>query len=672
MLYTQLSADQLGQLDIEIKQHISNINSQLAERRASWMTYMEQYKAHVDNPNKDFPWPNCSNIFVPELTNAVTTLVSYALSGMFDNSRPPYRVRAYFKKDQETIAELERFVDYYVKVIQQMQHYWGRHLPYTILLGTHIAKMEMRFEPATGYPVVRPYGVPLLQFYTYPTILDLRASPFVSDVRYLPNWELLRWAQKAQKGSYDMKKVEDVYRTVQDFWDHANQYNASPTLASNRVPPNFCPIFDIFMITTLGEKRSEPYKLRVTYEGITETVVGCQAFTDNEVPYVPVFWRRDEDNFFGIGAGELAWRLQKGINTMFNQGIDAGTISNIKMFRVSRGSNIDPEEPIYPGRQVIADQGEFEAIALGDVTPGLYNLLGMMKMSLENTLASPPAFRGQPDTVAKSGVTPGVLNTQVQQSAGRLETFLSEFETGCVDIMWYTLAALAKGAAQYRFALPDNTIHTTLLEWLQTSPEAGSEDVLSVIEARVEPEMVGEVQDMFLVEEDLYSRKRFELRPIRKELDAQQEQQAALLLSQLTNAYISKIMEFAGTLQQLQQQPGETNKLQAALLEAWKTTNFVMRRVLSAFAVEDASEIIMQLEEVVSGLEAGIPQLPSPIGPGGGMEQAAAMGGGPVQGEPSLAGIDLGNGAAGFAGAAQGVLGGRPEDAVAGATEPFD
>lgn len=670
MFYSQLSDEQLGYLDTEVKQHISNINSQLQEKRSLWIYYMEQYKAHVENPNKNFPWPNCSNIFVPELTNAITTLCSYTIAGMFDNSRPPFRAKAFFKADTERIEELERFIDYYSKVIQQLPHYWRRHLPYTILLGTHIAKMEMRFEPATGYPVCKPTGVPLLQFYTYPTILDLRASPFVADVRYRPNWELLNWMSKAQKGSYDKNRVIAVYKQVQNYWDQANQYNASRTLASDRIPPGFAPIFDCFVMTTLGEERSEPYKLRVTYEGLTEQIVGVQPFTDREVPYVPVFWRRDEDSFFGIGAGELANRLQRGINTMFNQGIDAGTISNIKMFRVSRGSNIDPEEPIYPGRQVIADQGEFEAVALGDVTPGLYNLIGMMKMSLEATLAVPPAFQGQPDTVAKSGVTPGVLGHQIQQSAGRIESFLAEFEAGTVDMMWYTLADLAKSSAHYKFSLPDTTMHTSLLEWLQTVPETGSEDVLSVLEARVEPDMVGQIQDIFMVEEDLYSRKRFELRPIRKELDAASEQQASLLLSQLVNAYIGKIMEFAMTLQQLQQQPGETNQLQTALLDAWKSTNFVMRRVLSAFAVEDASEILMQLESVVNGLQAGIPQLP-PAGPNGGPDQAALMAGGAGANQPSLAGLDLGTGAQGAASAAQGILGGRPDAAVAGATEEF-
>lgn len=671
MFYSEMSEDELGYLDTEVKQHINNINSQLQVKRSQWIYYMEQYKAHVEVDPKTFPWPNCSNIFVPELTNAITTLCSYTIAGMFDNSRPPFRARAYFKKDQPVVEELERFIDYYAKVVQQLPHYWRRHLPYTILLGTHIAKMEMRFEPATGYPVSKPQGIPLLQFYTYPTILDLRASPFVADVRYVPNWELINWMNNAPKGSYDADRVEAVYKQVQNYWDQANQYNASRTLASDRIPPGFAPIFDCFVMTTLGTMRSEPLKLRVTYEGLTEQIVGVQPYTDQEVPYVPVFWRRDEDSFFGIGAGELGNRLQKGINTMFNQGIDAGTISNLKMFRVSRGSNIDPEEPIYPGRQVIADQGEFEAIMLGDVTPGLYNLLGMLKMSLEATLAVPPAFQGQPDTVAKSGVTPGVLGHQIQQSAGRIESFLSEFEAGTVDMMWFTLSSLAKSSAHYKFALPDSTMHTTLLEWLQTVPEAGSEDVLNVIEARVEPDMVSAVQEVFQVEEDLYSRRRFELRPIRKELDAASEQQASLLLSQLVNAYIGKIMEFAMTLQQLQQQPGETNELQNALLQAWKSTNFVMRRVLAAFAVEDASEILMQLEAVVNGLGKGIPELP-PAGPNAGPPEAALLGAGAGGGQPSLAGLDLGNGAAGFAGAAQGVLGGRPDAAVAGATEGFE
>lgn len=641
--------DALGDLGRKIQSHIENIDGQLVDRRTKWQQYVNQFKAIRKTENKIFPWENCSNIFVPELANHVTTISSFIMASRL-RSNPVIKVKNYFKEDAEMVGEFENFLDFYTMVVQKQRQYWRRHLPYTLLLGTHISKQVYKSDEITGWPYAKPVGVSLFQFYTYPAILDLRASPFVADVAYVPSHEILGWME-TDKGVVKQNAAEAVKR-INDYAEQPDLWKEKFGTQYDNIPPAYLPVFDCYMLYAEDALSELPQKLHARYDPITQLVLSYEEYEEYEMPYVPVFWRRDSDSFFGIGIGDLAWTLQDGINTAYNQTIDNVTIANTRMVQVSPASGLDPNEPVYPGRIIVAEN--VRPWPMGDVYPSAWMHINILKQALEATTAVPQTFMGMADTILKSGNAPGLASSAIGQSSMRLDFFTGEFDEGIIEMVWHSLAMLSKYAASQTYQLPTVNTRQILMEWLERGGEkTEATDITAMLEARVEPEMVDELEKkVFSLENVTLSRSRFLLVPFAREVNQQAEQQASMMLSQLVNAYINRITEFASQLAQLQQKGGTSN-LQTALLDAWHAVNFTMRRILTAFAVEDASEIVTKLEGVVRGLQQGVGELGAVV--------EGAAGAGAAQ-SPSP--LDLGTGVQGSAGAPFGVLGGAPTTEV--------
>lgn len=636
-----------------IQRHIEILDQQMTDRRTKWQLYINQFKAMRKTEEKTFPWSGCSNIFIPELANHVTTIASFIMASRMRSS-PLLKVKNYFKDDSAVVPELENFVDFYMTVVQRQRQYWRRQLPYTLLLGTHMSKQVYMNDPVTGWPYAKPVGVSLFQFYTYPAIIDLRASPFVADVSYVPSHEVLGWL-KTDK-SVVAEAVKETVAGVSQYTQQPDQWKEKTGTKYDDLPPGFLPVFDIYMIfveEVEDEILTAPIKLHCRYDPIFQRVLSYEQYEEYELPYVPVFWRRDPDSFFGIGIGDLAWTIQDGINTAYNQMIDNVTVANTRMTAASPSSGLRSEEPIYPGRVIICDIAAIRPFPMGDVYPSAWMHINVLKQALEATTAVPQTFMGMADTILKSGNAPGLASSSINQSSMRLDYFTGEFDEGLVEMVWHSLVMLAKYASQQTYRLPTASARKTLFEWLEGTPNATPTDIKDMLEARVEPEMVEKVAEtLFSLEKIPISRSRFAFTPMAREVNQQAEQQASLMLSQLVNAYVNRITEFATQLAQLQQQ-GAPQSLQQALFDAWHAVNFTMRRVLMSFAVEDAGEIVTKLEEVVRGLKQGAGSL-------GGLAAGAATG----NSEQPANTLDLGQGVAGIPSGPFGILGGAPTAAV--------
>ena len=156
-------AEQLQQVDdlrVQVQRHIFNIEGAMTERWDKWQGYINQYKALLRTKDKKFPWPGCSNIFVPVMANHITTISSFIMASRFKTG-PAIKVKNYFADDADTCGELENFIDYYQTAIQRIRPYWRKHLPYTLLLGTHISKQIYKVDPVTKWAYAKPTGISL-------------------------------------------------------------------------------------------------------------------------------------------------------------------------------------------------------------------------------------------------------------------------------------------------------------------------------------------------------------------------------------------------------------------------------------------------------------------------------------------------------------------------------
>jgi len=647
-----------------VRFHLDQITANLSPRRSQWGLFTRQYKAMVKHSVKKHPWFGCSNIFVPELANGIISISSFILDTEFRTS-PVFKIKNFYNEDSEVAQELEHFADFYLKSIQELPSYWRRHLPYLVLLGTHIQKQVLMKDKITGWDLIKPVCVPLVQFYTYDSVLELKNSPFVGDVQYTPFWDVYSKLNELRNHPDTQYVIDgkDLNTILERYNKQVPTVNAEKSKAGfdpPRTPAGFMPFINGYMMF-VDEDSNEAEKIHVGYDRATHTLLYWSPYEEWELPYIPHFWRRDEDNFFGIGIGDLGWRIQDGINTTFNQAIDNSSIANAKVFKKRRGAAIDPEVGLYPGAHIdVNDNEDLTAMDMGTLNGSELAVVQSLKEALNDTMFTPESLMGQPDTTAKSGISPGVVHSNVSRASARLDFFVGEFEEGLLSSFWYSLASLSKLNAAKSLLIPKVESNKTLFEWLKDSsgnfdldegnemtPNEEQSSLTSLVAARVEKPLVSKVID-FAFRDGIatISRARFEIKPRRKEYDPQMEQQASMLLSQLVNGYVTRIVQFAQLLQQLQQQGGTENLVQS-LFEAWKATNITMRRVLSAFAVEEASDILIKLEGVVNGLEAGLGELGNlpgernPINPA---QPRVVPGGTPQE----------------FSGGASGIEGGRP------------
>jgi hypothetical protein len=78
-------------------------------------------------------------------------------------------------------------------------------------------------------------------------------------------------------------------------------------------------------------------------------------YTDLRRPYEIGNFFKVEGRWKGIGICKQSEQFQKIVTTLHRQRIDAGTIANMRMFKVHRLSNYGPDEPIFPGKMWILD-----------------------------------------------------------------------------------------------------------------------------------------------------------------------------------------------------------------------------------------------------------------------------------------------------------------------------
>lgn len=623
-----MSEDKLAHL---IEMHLSTIDSLLAERREHWRKLIGMYKAQRTNPEKTFPWPGCSNIFVPELFDRVSTAAAH-IYGTTIRNEPPFLVRSEFgtEEDVKIAEDIEHFITYYVRMIQKQDSYWRVHLPYLILLGTHVAKVQAVDVSPQGYPLVRIDPVALGRMYAYPSVPKWKEAPILSDLAWLSPGTIVEWMKS---GVTSEEKVKQV------LTHDSVALQTDTLLGSQLVPGNYVPIHDVYVRWQEKGPTSEYKLVRAVFHRPTNTVLWTEDWADKPLPYQFVYWRRDEESVFGIGMGDTLWTVQEAMNTVTNQLIDNMTLANVKMFAVPPGAGLEPGEPIFPGKVLVGvNVDKVKEVRLGDVHPSAYVVQGVIRQIMERNSAFNDTFMGMSDAVQKTRFTFAGANLNVQQGSMRVDFNSAEFEEGLIELVWTTLEALVHYGSGVAVPAKRRSFGTVVREMMEPKPEAV--DVEAILEAVMRSDDAEKVREvLFRVPSTVLRRERFSIKPARREANAQVERQAAIVLAQLVAQYLKNVMELAASAQ-------DPQLVAATVPKVWQAANMAMRKVLVAFAVEDSRDLIVEVAEVMNALGVG-----GLVEEGGGTEQ------------PAL-GIPGGGGVAGVTGAAGGVLGGLGLDST--------
>lgn len=553
-------------LTYQLKQHLEATRSALTPYRSEWSEFVRLYKAKRRQEVKQFPWPGCSNIFMPELHAEVNT-VAANIYGSTIRQDPPFLVRS-FRRDPDYVeraAVLEHFLSFYVKKVQRLDQYWLRSLPYLILLGTHVAKLQFVHPGNLGFPEVRVTAVPLHHFYVYPGVKDIELSTFVADLAWVPLSRIYEWYREGKFGRETFDKLRGQARIGIPKDDPFSEHRI-PDLS---VPGDHIPIYDCYI--TAYDDSGKPKRIRAIYEELTNTVLWTEPW-DGQLPYILVNYKSDEDSVFGLGLGNLLWTLQEAINTGYNQTIDNATIANTRMVVAPPGSNIEPGEPIYPGRVIISPASDkVRPWPVGDVYPSALAIPNLIRTAMERVSATPESLMGMADSVAKTRATFAGAALNVQMGITRLDMSSAEFERGLVEVAWRTLSLLAEYARGMQLEFPVTDRESLIIQ-----------------------------QKVLDIAEDIATRSAYDIQPSRRTANQQIERQASIFLSQIVNSYLKQTLEL-GTL--ITQNP----QLAPLVRELWTAANESMKRILRAFNVEDPERIIVDITEAVNA--QAIPQL---------------------------------------------------------------
>ncbi len=625
--------------------HINQIDTILRPRRELWTRYIGLYKAQRTDPEKSFPWPGCSNIFVPELFDRVSTAAAHIYGTTIRND-PPFNVRSeYGTPDDVKMAEdLEHFIRYYVRMVQHQDTYWRIHLPYLILLGTHVAKVQAVDTSPQGYPLVRIDPVNLHRFYAYPSIPRWREAPILADLSWISPGTIAQWVAS---GVLSEEKAAKLVQYDNDTVPRTD------LMSENRVEPSsiaggYVPIHDVYIRWQRGGMLSKPVLIRALFHFPTHTVLWTEDWADRPLPYQLVYWRRDEDSVFGIGMGDTMWTVQMAMNTAFNQAIDNATIANVRMFAAPVGSGLEPNEPIYPGKVLIGvNSDKIKDLRLGDIYPSALAIPAAVRQVMERNSAFNDTFMGMSDTTQKTRFTFAGAALNVQQGSMRIDYNSAEFEDGLIELVWTTLEALVKYNAGDTVRVPvrRKSVATIMKELLEEAPSV-TPDLKSLLRAPLSEDEAAAIEEqMFRIPSTVLRRERFSIRPARREANSQVERQSAIVLAQLVAQYLRHVIELA-------QLTGSQELVAKTIPEVWKVANYAMRKVLVAFAVEESSEMVVDFMEVMNAINAVGPAPATGLGQVGGVVEGT---GGTEQ--PGM-GIDQGEGAMGLAGTPGGFLGG--------------
>lgn len=639
----KLNREDMEQLATDIELNISQIEVVLASKRAKWDRYIQLFKAIRDREIKDFPWEGCSNIFIPELYNQAKTISSFLLMNTIRQD-PPFKVEPYFKSNDEKkmAAAWEQFLSFYTVNVMEHISYWRKHIPYYVILGTHVAKLSFKAEGKLGWPQVCVTNVPLHRFLAYPGITDWHNAPFIGDVSWVSPSQMFRWVDE---GLIKEEKAKNILEQVGQH--HArDDIFPGPRLEPQAIPPNYVAICDIYMHWNRGELGNRPQKIRVIYERQTSEVLWVENWDKKRIPYELVYFQRDEDDLFGLGLGNYIETLQSAINTSANQTIDNATLANTRMIVSPPGSGLKPGDKIYPGRVIVSSMpDQIRPWAMGDIHQSSMAMMELMRQTMQQTSGASDSMQGMPDTVAKTRHTLGGQMLNLQYGAGKLDLSSAEIEEGLSNIIWHTLFLLTEYASGREFEFPTKPKSRTdmVSDILQGQDLAGIDELL---QARLDPEEVDMLTfQLTSTPEEILRKERFKITPSHRFSNKETERQAALMLSQLVTQYLTKMIELGMMITQFQGQPGSELMI-ATVMKAWDSANRAMKRVLLSFSVEEAGDILIELQEVMNG-----------FGPGMGNPEIA--GGGTVEDEGGMAFDQAGTGAMGNASAIFGAFGGQ-------------
>lgn len=388
------------------------------ERR--WRTWLELYRAPVDQPLKKFPFVGASNLMLP----VIATDVDQMFARIVQTIHASESIWALAPLNESWVEAAKPMQDFLTLLDHRMLKMYTvnkRALMEVVKLGTGIYKTYWHYEsrPVANFSGTGPKRIQLvrgrpvvdhvaLADFVLPSqatsldpdqqggaewvaerlrltvpqfkILASKAAPHwpnvsASDIQTMLDFVELTPTERAAK-IRDLDYTKTAQQSVSN-WEKSTESTRGPTGGTEvrevelyevhaRVETEAGIISDV----VCWYHRPTRTLLRDVY---ADMAVGGRPY--DVVRYFP------GEGFYGIGMCEQLEMFQRSISDTFNFQMDNMLLGNSIGIAAKAGSNIAPGEPIYPGMVKITDgnpRDEFTSFRLGDINPGIGQTLDQL------------------------------------------------------------------------------------------------------------------------------------------------------------------------------------------------------------------------------------------------------------------------------------------------------
>ena len=352
------------------------------ESRKDWVTMHEEVLKLVKQVNevKNFPWPNAANVKYPLATQAAIDYASRVMPELIQNNQIVKHVILGNDLDGKKAAKADRVSQYMSYQLLLESDNWvesmDRLLPILAVAGTVFKKVY--YHPVTQKLITEVCTPETIVLNNHTDSLD-RARR-VTHVIYLYQNDIIERVRAKIFSDVDLALLTDIT---------ADNDSDSPI----KILEQHC------YLDLDEDGYKEPYIVTVHEESqqvlrIVSRFKEVKINRKDEVQYIEPeqyfidfhFIKSPDGGFYSMGFGALLYPINNAVNTLTNQLIDAGTLSNSMSGFIGRGLRIKSGEVrATMGSLKVLDSATGQAIKDNiflwpskEPSTALFNLLGML------------------------------------------------------------------------------------------------------------------------------------------------------------------------------------------------------------------------------------------------------------------------------------------------------
>lgn len=387
-----------------------------------------------------------ASLVIPLTAIAVETIHARNMTQLYGLTQL-VSVTATNKDLTDTVQPFESYLDHELKYTCKFkENFESASLEFT-KYGTGIARAEWEEEVRYGFQLV---GDEEVEFPVYtkrgPAIYSVPITrfvmPFIDDDAQKASWcgEIHEFTQTAlYHSSTSGLFYEDTYAKLRSWLFGQQQldrkFDESQEDIENREPvwPTSLDIWCIWLGYDVTQ-REMLHEIQVYYHPESRTICGARYnwHKDLRRPYRHKPYFKVENRWTGIGIAKMNEQFQAEITTQHRQRIDSATLTNMRMFKLSKLSGYGPNEPVFPGKVwFLNDMSHIEPIPNPDIHASAYNnesqalMYSQQRTSVTEVMMGMPSV-GTPDTATNTLTRVQEGRRRFDYSFGNLKDLASE------------------------------------------------------------------------------------------------------------------------------------------------------------------------------------------------------------------------------------------------------